>query len=97
MNLRDLSKQRRKAVRSRLVSRLETISDRQTRRAALLVQDYQAGLLGGKIFEAEEELPWTRPNYNGEDNMPEVPIPAAVWLFGSAIGFLGWKSRKRTV
>ncbi len=26
-----------------------------------------------------------------------VPIPAAVWLFGSALGFLGWTHRRRTV
>jgi len=26
-----------------------------------------------------------------------VPIPAAVWLFGSAIGMLGWMRRRRTV
>jgi hypothetical protein len=26
-----------------------------------------------------------------------VPIPAAVWLFGSALGFLGWMRRKPTV
>jgi len=25
---------------------------------------------------------------------PMVPIPAAVWLFGSALGFLGWMRRK---
>ncbi len=26
-----------------------------------------------------------------------IPIPAAVWLFGSALGFLGWTHRRRTV
>ncbi len=26
-----------------------------------------------------------------------IPIPAAVWLFGSALGFLGWTHRHRTV
>ena len=25
-----------------------------------------------------------------------VPIPAAVWLFGSALGALGWMRRRRT-
>jgi hypothetical protein len=27
----------------------------------------------------------------------QVPVPAAVWLFGSALGFLGWMRRKPTV
>jgi len=26
-----------------------------------------------------------------------VPVPAAVWLFGSALGILGWMRRRRTV
>ena len=26
--------------------------------------------------------------------IPEVPIPAAVWLFASGLGFLGWRSVK---
>ncbi len=98
VKLRNLSVELRSSVRSRLLGRLEAISDRkQARRAALLAENYQSALIGGKIFEAAEELPWDQPNYNGEDNMPEVPIPAAVWLFGSAIGFLGWKSRKPKV
>ncbi len=25
-----------------------------------------------------------------------VPIPAAVWLFGSALGVMGWMRRKAT-
>jgi hypothetical protein len=26
-----------------------------------------------------------------------VPVPAAVWLFGYGLGFLGWMRRKQTV
>jgi len=42
----------------------------------------------------------TSTNYNGSgvfyDNLSfaQVPIPAAVWLFGSALGLLGWARRK---
>jgi hypothetical protein len=25
-----------------------------------------------------------------------IPVPAAVWLFGSALGLLGWMRRKAT-
>ena len=28
------------------------------------------------------------------DWVTNVPVPAAVWLFGSALGLLGWMKRK---
>ncbi|MDX2420426.1 MAG: VPLPA-CTERM sorting domain-containing protein [Nitrospirota bacterium] len=28
--------------------------------------------------------------------MSTVPVPAAVWLFGSGLGFLGWFRRRQT-
>jgi hypothetical protein len=30
-------------------------------------------------------------------SITSVPIPAAVWLFGSALGGLGWMRRRRTI
>jgi hypothetical protein len=36
-----------------------------------------------------------RISLNGRGLSP-VPIPAAVWLFGSALGFLGWMRRQKT-
>ncbi|HJP38520.1 MAG TPA: hypothetical protein QF499_05225 [Gammaproteobacteria bacterium] len=40
--------------------------------------------------------------YNGEERAflltpTAVPVPAAAWLFGSALGLLGWMRRRRTV
>ncbi len=28
--------------------------------------------------------------------VPTVPVPAAVWLLGSALGLLGWQARRKT-
>jgi len=39
---------------------------------------------------------WTLPNDTLTLNVGVVPIPAAVWLFGSALGLLGWMRRKAT-
>ncbi len=36
-------------------------------------------------------------DYFGEFYAAPVPIPASIWLFGSAIGLLGWKKRKAAV
>ncbi|MDH3978472.1 MAG: hypothetical protein OEU86_08150 [Gammaproteobacteria bacterium] len=33
----------------------------------------------------------------GDAPITLVPLPAGVWLFGSALGLLGWSRRKRTV
>jgi hypothetical protein len=30
------------------------------------------------------------------DAPPVIPLPPAVWLFGSALGLLGWMRRKST-
>lgn len=39
----------------------------------------------------KEELAWA---YASITSITVVPIPAAVWLFGSALGLLGWMRRK---
>jgi len=36
-------------------------------------------------------------NGTGIDGISVVPVPAAVWLFGSALGLLGWTRRKQSV
>ncbi|MDH3978060.1 MAG: hypothetical protein OEU86_06050 [Gammaproteobacteria bacterium] len=48
---------------------------------------------------------WLNPIFNGYSGnvsfatmtLQAVPIPAAVWLFGSALGVLGWLRGKQTV
>jgi hypothetical protein len=39
------------------------------------------------------------PDAVGFDNLVAntVPIPAAVWLFGSGLGLLGWFKRRKTI
>ncbi len=34
--------------------------------------------------------------FDSEEVPPPIPVPAAVWLFGSALGLLGWRARSRT-
>jgi hypothetical protein len=38
----------------------------------------------------------TFPNGQGFIRVSSIPIPAAVWLFGSGLGLLGWFRRKAT-
>jgi hypothetical protein len=35
--------------------------------------------------------------WQGSDLVNPVPVPAAVWLFGSALGLLGWARRKSPI
>jgi len=102
-SISDLNKARRQAVRQRLLSRLETISDRRQARRAAFIERYAESWWGGNLVNADvgdefaelnETLPWEQPNYAGEE-MPQVPLPASVWLFMSGLSYLGWKSRKR--
>jgi hypothetical protein len=46
---------------------------------------------GVAFVGAEEAL----GSYAIELNLTPVPVPAAVWLFCSGLGFLGWKSRRK--
>ncbi len=47
-------------------------------------------------FPAGNMATWN-PHAMTKLSMSVVPIPAAVWLFGSALAGLGWLRRKQTV
>jgi len=49
------------------------------------------------IFNADGGAGSTSNYYISEANISAVPVPAAVWLFGSALGALGWVRRRKTL
>jgi len=61
-----------------------------------------AGITSFMLYEAGEGgaliSDWDLTSESGEFGFyTAVPIPGAVWLFGSAIGILGWMRRKQSV
>lgn len=55
------------------------------------------GFTLGDIIEIGNGLPLGVPDTGGElMTFQVVPVPAAVWLFGSALGLLGWARRRST-
>ena len=57
---------------------------------------FWVGAFSGNNFNSNDLVSWSGPiareNYFTLSN---VPIPAAVWLFGSGLGLLGWMKRKQ--
>jgi hypothetical protein len=56
-------------------------------------------VIGGSnnlVFNADGGAGSTSNYYISEANVSAIPVPAAVWLFGSGLGLLGWM-RKRKV
>jgi hypothetical protein len=56
-----------------------------------------------RIFDDQNDFSWTDATtslpipvtYNQANvNVAPIPVPAAVWLFGSALGVMGWLRRK---
>ena len=58
------------------------------------LQDGDTDLLLSGTFGDEFGLSFDHDLQNGAINVGEVPLPAAAWLFGSAISLLGWIRRK---
>lgn len=55
-----------------------------------------AGLVGAKIFDFEGQIDGTPELYLSTMSVSAVPIPAAAWLFGSALlGFISLSRRKQ--
>ena len=50
----------------------------------------QAGTNAMSITTNADEFGWVATT-----TLTTVPVPAAVWLFGSALGLLGWARHKR--
>jgi len=58
--------------------------------AILEVQEYREGL---EVYTAYSTI--TSDGFGtGEVELAPVPVPAAAWLFGSALGLLGWARRR---
>lgn len=57
---------------------------------------YGASLEATCVFECQFPDPETFRSITG-GYVSAVPLPAAVWLFGSALAGLGWMRKKRTI
>jgi hypothetical protein len=55
------------------------------------------GSSGFLVFNDDGGAGSTSNYYISEANISAVPVPAAVWLFGSGLGLLGWMRRKASV
>ena len=53
------------------------------------ITDFDAGLVA-QLFNSQIAFTW--PVRSGD--VGAVPVPAAVWLFGSALGVIGWMRRE---
>jgi hypothetical protein len=54
------------------------------------------GLEGRTIIVSKDFLNKAWAVHEGNPGNAVVPVPAAVWLFGSALGLLGWMRRRKT-
>jgi len=58
-----------------------------------LPESFTSLIVGGRFNEEGDETGFVIATID-EMTVSTVPVPAAVWLFGSALGLLGWRRRK---
>ena len=65
--------------------------------SAIISDDFETELLSNLWYVNLHTSEFGGGEIRGQINVSAVPIPAAVWLFGSALAGLGWMRRKQTV
>jgi hypothetical protein len=60
-------------------------------------QFYTSGTIYARVYSDSETAGTSGQGYTALYSLHVIPIPGAVWLFGSALGLLGWLRRRASV